>query len=120
MGSELVSFMCNLFLCYYKGKWIRKIKIRDILAAPKFSNIFHSINDLTVINNSSEFEKALHKIYHPELELKKENTSPFEASSSDLDIKISNKNFPLFEYHICQVIHLLKYFMPYFELKFLE
>ena len=37
-------------------------------------------DDLAAINNGGEFKKALCKMFPPELELRKENISPFEAS----------------------------------------
>ena len=37
-------------------------------------------DDLAAINDGGEFKKALCKMFPPELELRKENISPFEAS----------------------------------------
>ena len=88
-GSELALFTSNLLLCYYKDKWIRKRKRKYFIAAQKCANVFHFIGDLAA-NNGGEFEKVLHEIYPPELELKKENTWLFEASFFDLDINIGS------------------------------
>ena len=95
VGSDSAPFMASLFLYYYEDKWIWKTKRKDLVATQKFGNVFHFIDDLTSINDGREFKKALHKIYPPELGLKKENTLPFEASFLDLNIKIWNKKFML-------------------------
>ena len=47
-------------------------KIGRLTQPRKFSNMFRFIDDLTPINDGSEFEKVYHKIYFPELELKLE------------------------------------------------
>ena len=49
--------------------------------------IFCFIDNLTIINERREFEKALNAMYLEELDLRKKNTLPFEASFLGLDIK---------------------------------
>ena len=44
-------------------------------------------------------EKALHEIYTPKPQLKKENVSPFGESLLDFDFKISKKKFTLGVYN---------------------
>ena len=51
------------------------------------------------MNGGIELDEALHKIYRPKLESKKENKSPFQASFLDLDIKVLNKKFTLVLYN---------------------
>ena len=57
---------------------------KDLIQARKFSNMFRFIDDLTVINDGSEFEKV---------ELKCEKSS--EKQASFLDFDNVNKNFSL-------------------------
>lgn len=68
---------------------------KGLITAKKFGNIFNFIVDATVINDGEDFEKAFHEIHSPELEWRKEKTSPFETLSLDLNIKILDKRFKL-------------------------
>ena len=68
---------------------------KGLITAKKFGNIFNFSVDATVINDGEDFEKAFHEIHSPELEWRKEKTSPFETLSLDLNIKILDKRFKL-------------------------
>ena len=69
---------------------------------------------MTAINDDGEFEKDLNEIYLPELELEKENASPFEASFVYVDIKTFDKKFTLrihlkpdsFPFSILRILYL--------------
>ena len=78
MGSDSGPFLAHLFLYYYKDKLIWKTKRKENLSAQNFTTIFRFIDDFSILNDGWEFEKALHKIYPPELELYKENKSSFK------------------------------------------
>lgn len=80
--------MTNLFHYYYEDKWIQKKQISGFDNRPKPTSIFYFIDNLTTINERREFEKALNAMYLEELDLRKKNTLPFEASFLGLDIKI--------------------------------
>ena len=64
-----------------------------MIRARKFGNVFRFIDDLNAINDGGEFESNFRNIYPEELQLNKENTSNFEASFLDLQIKIENGKF---------------------------
>lgn len=68
---------------------------KGLITARKLGKIFSFIVDATVINDGEDFEKAFHEIHPPEREWRKENTSPFETLSLDLNIKILDKTFKL-------------------------
>ena len=69
MESNPVSFLSNLFLCYYESKLIKKKK-NSIRRARKFANSFRFIDDLTVLHDGGE---SFREIYPIELKLQKEN-----------------------------------------------
>ena len=57
-----------------------------------FENI-KFLDDFTVLNDGSEFERSFKKIYPPELELKKKNDIKTKGSFLDLGIKIRDNRF---------------------------
>ena len=81
-----------------------------------FGNICSFIDDLTTINVGGEFENALHKIYLPELESKKQKKSPSAASVSDLGLKFSDKKFTLGFYDKCDSFPLSIVRMQYLSI----
>ena len=93
MGSDPAPFFANLFLYYYESNWVNEIKRHDLIRARKFGNVFRFIDDLNAINDGGEFESNFRNIYPEELQLNKENTSNFETSFLDLQIKIENGKF---------------------------
>lgn len=54
---------------------------------------------MRAINDHGELEKALHEIYTPKPQLKKENVSLLGATLLVFDFKISNKKFTLGVYN---------------------
>jgi len=93
MGSDPAPFMANLFLHHFEKKWLHNTKKRDLQKARMFSNTFRFIDDLCALNDNNEFENNFKQIYPEELELKKKNVDPHEASFLDLKIKINNRSF---------------------------
>lgn len=93
MGSDPAPFFANLFLFHYECKWIKNKSKENPSLVRLFNNIFRYIDDLIALNNNSEFDKHYKEIYPPELELKKENIDPTEASFLDLFIKIRESRF---------------------------
>ena len=93
MGSDPAPFFANLFLFHYEYRWIKKQSKENPSLVRLFNNIFRYIDDLIALNNNNEFDKHYKEIYPPELELKKENIDPTEASFLDLSIKIRESRF---------------------------
>ena len=71
-----------------------KIKKSGERRARKFTNTFRFIDDLdlTMLNNSGEFERSFREIYTPESKLKIESDINI-GSSLDLEIKIKESRF---------------------------
>ena len=67
-------------------------KVNNILAC-KFNYAFRYIDDLITINSLNHFDRSIEKIYPTELQLKKESLSIYEATFSDLHIKIEDSKF---------------------------
>lgn len=61
MGSSPAHYMTNLFLFYYKYKWIRKTKCKDLIQVRKVSHLFRFIDDRAIINNVGGYEKAYYE-----------------------------------------------------------
>ena len=68
MGSNLASFMANLFLYYHKRKWLLLSQKGDLRQDRIFSIISRFIDDLCTNNNESE--NNYKDIYPDELVLK--------------------------------------------------
>ena len=71
MGSGPTPFFDNLFLFFYKSRWLKSIENINYGVARKFGNIFRFVDDLIAINDENEFENHYIEIYPPELILKK-------------------------------------------------
>ena len=71
MGSDRTPFFDNLFLFFYKSRWLKSIENTNYGVARKFGNIFRFVDDLIAINDENEFENQYNEIYPPELILKK-------------------------------------------------
>ena len=56
MRSDPAPFFANLFLYFYKSKWMNELKKNDLIKARKLCNIFRFIDDLNSINDGGEFE----------------------------------------------------------------
>ena len=57
IGSDPTPFFAALFLYYYEIKWIKRMKRSDIRRARRFANTLRVIDDITVLNEGSEFEQ---------------------------------------------------------------
>ena len=99
------SFFANLFLYFYKSKWMNELKKSDLIKARKLCNIFRFIDDLNSTNDGGEFESNYSNIYPEELQLDKENTDKHETSFLDLNIKIKDESFILVS--LIKEIHFL-------------
>ena len=75
MGSDPALFTANLFLYYFKCKWILNLKKLDLYKAHNFANTLCFIGDLYVVNVNGLFEKHFKEIYSEKLDLKKEKFS---------------------------------------------
>ena len=69
----------------------KKIKKTDIGRARRSRNVFRFIDDLTVLNDFSDFDRRFQEIYSPECELKKKNL--VYLGRVFLDHMITVKNF---------------------------
>ena len=66
IGSDPTPFFANLFLFFYKSKWLKSIKNTNYGVARKLGNIFRFIDDLIAINDGIEFQKIITmKSTHP-------------------------------------------------------
>ena len=74
MGSDPTLFFANLFLYFYKCRWMNKLKKNDLIKARKVCNIFRFIDDLNSISDRGEFESNYSNIYPEELQIDKKNT----------------------------------------------
>ena len=72
---------------------MNEVKKNDLIKAKKRCHIFRFINYLNTINDGGRFESSYYNIYPEELQLGKENTAKYDASSLDLSIKIKNGKF---------------------------
>ena len=93
MGSDPAPFFTNLFLFYFKYKWVRNVQRSDLSRARKFATIFWFIGDLLTMNDGGEFACSLEEIYPPELELNKENEGISNATLLDLNIETDGVKF---------------------------
>ena len=57
MRFDHSQFIANLFLHYFENKWILNLKKLDLHKARSFTNTFHFIDDLHIINDNWLFEK---------------------------------------------------------------
>ena len=89
IGSDPVPFFANLFLFFYKSRWLKSIKNANYGVIRKIGNIFRFIDDLIAINDENKFENHHNEIYPSKLILKKENTSHIETNFLDLHFCIN-------------------------------
>ena len=84
-----MPFFANLFLFFYKSRWLKSIKNANYGVVRKIGNIFRFIDDLIAINDENKFENHHNEIYPSKLILKKENTSHIETNFLDLHFCIN-------------------------------
>ena len=93
MGTNCAPLLADLFIYSYEAKFIQKlISQKQNNIAQSFNYTYRYIDDVLSLSNSN-FDKYLHLIYPPELEIK--NTTDSANSSSYLDLTLSidaNKN----------------------------
>ena len=70
MGTDCEPLLANLFLLFYKYRYMKSLIKSNILMARKFNNTMGYIDDLLVLNNTNS-NVAINIIYPPELQLKK-------------------------------------------------
>ena len=91
MGTNCAPLVADLFLFCYEGDFMTSlsdVKQAEIIEASKSTSRY--LDDLLNIDNPY-FEGMVNRIYPPELQLKKANTSDTEASFLDLHLPISNR-----------------------------
>ena len=104
----------SIFPCFLISYVLRFPTTRESRIARLFSNTFHFIDDLCVINDFLELEGNFKNIYPSELQVNKKNISTCEASFLDLSIIIENKEFTTqlydnrnaFPFSIIRMLHL--------------
>ena len=90
MGTNCAPLVADLFLFCYERDFLTSlsdVKQADIIEA--FKSTSRYLDDLLNIDNPY-FEVMVNRIYPPELQLNKANTSDTEAPFLDLHISISN------------------------------
>ena len=95
MGTNCAPLVADLFLFCYERDFMTSlsdIKQAEIIEA--FKSTSRYLDDLLIVDNPS-FEGMVNRIYPPELQLNKFNTSDTEAPFLDLHLSISNGLFHL-------------------------
>ena len=95
MGTNCAPLVADLFLFYYERDFMTSlsdVKQAEIIEA--FKSTSRYLNDLLNIDNPY-FEGMVNRIYPPELQLNKANTSDTEAPFLDLHLTISTDLFHL-------------------------
>ena len=90
MSTSCVPLVADLFLFCYERDFITSLsddKQTEIIEASKSTS--RHLDDLLNIDNPY-FESMVNRIYPPELQLNKANTSDTEAPFLDLHLSISN------------------------------
>ena len=90
MGTNCAPLVADLFLFCYERDFMTSlsdVKKAEIIEA--FKSTSRYLDDLLFIDNPY-FEGMVHRIYSPELQLNKANTSDTEALFLDLHLSISN------------------------------
>ena len=90
MGTNCAPLVADLFLFCYESDFMTSpfdVKQAEIIEA--FKSTSRYLDDLLNINNPY-FEGMVNRIYPPELQLNKANTSDTEAPFLDLHLSISN------------------------------
>ena len=90
MGTNCAPLVADLFLFYYERNFMTSlsdVKQAEIIEA--FKSISRYLDDLLNTDNPY-FEGMVNRIYPPELQLNKDNTSDTEAPFLDLHLSIPN------------------------------
>ena len=61
MGTDCAPLLANLFLFYYKYKYMKNLIKNNIILAKKFNNTMRYIDDLLTLNNN-QFDAAIKDI----------------------------------------------------------
>ena len=92
MGTNCVPLVADLFLFFYERDFMTSLsdfKQAEIIEAFKTTSRYRYLDDLLNIDKPY-FEGMVNRIYPPELQLNKANTSDTEAPFLDLHLSISN------------------------------
>ena len=92
MGTDCAPLLANLFLFYYKCKFMKNNLKHDTQKAIIFSNTFRYIDDLLTLNNPF-FEREIGNIYPLQLKLKKTTENNNRLSYLDLEVQIKDSKF---------------------------
>ena len=113
MGTDCAPLLANLFLFYYKYKFMKEKLKQNSQVAKIFSNTFRYIDDLLTLNNPT-FEQEISNIYPQQLELKRTTETDSRLSYLDLEVNISDRRFTMavfdkrdgFSFHIVNFPHM--------------
>ena len=90
MGTNCVPLVADLFLLSYEGDFMTSLSdVRQAEIIEAFKSTSRYLDDLLNIDNPY-FEGRVNRIYPPELQLNKANTSNTEVPFLDLHLSISN------------------------------
>ena len=90
MGTNCASIVADLFLFCYERDFMTSLSdVRRVEIIEAFKSTSRYLDDLLNIDNPY-FEGMVNRIYPPELQLNKANTSDTEAPFLDLHLSISN------------------------------
>ena len=90
MGTNCVPLVADLFLFSYEGDFMTSLSdVRQAEIIEAFKSTSRYLDDLLNIDNPY-FEGRVNRIYPPELQLNKANTSNTEVPFLDLHLSISN------------------------------
>lgn len=81
--QRIAPFFANLFLAFYRIKWVNDQQKVDVINICKINNAFRFIDDLSMI-----FEEFYKNIHPKEMELKKENTTKLVRLFSTIILKL--------------------------------
>ena len=91
MGTNCAPLVADLFLfCYERDLMTSLSDVKQALIIKAFKSTSRYLDDLLNIDNPY-FEGMVNRIYPPELQLNKANTSDTEAPFLDLHLSISNR-----------------------------
>ena len=88
MGTNCAPLVADLFLFCYERDFMTSLS--DVKQAEAFKSTSRYLHDLLNVNNPY-FEGMVNRIYPPELQLNKTNTSDSEAPFLDLHLSISTE-----------------------------
>ena len=91
MGTNCTPLVTDLFLFCYERDFMTSLSdVKQAKIIEAFKSTFRYLDDLLNIDNPY-FEGMVNRIYPPELQLNKANTSDTEAPVLDLHLSISNR-----------------------------